>query len=220
MASLTQIQIIDLALNQAQLDSSFRSKARTWLQAIINEQAMDFSWPFYRSSTGYVQFIAQQGSYALPTNYKRPDTLYIGTPNEPRGRFCNILEPYEFERVSGGGGGFGTPANAMINVEQMQLVFSQAPSGSDQGYTLTYFREPAAITIGTDNQAPDFRDEPFLIAELIKWAMEFRDDERYQAKSAEASIKNNNAKKNVFHFENSAVIQLGPSFRAGRRRGY
>lgn len=206
--ALTLIQIVDASLDQAGLDSGFRSKARQWLNLILQDLSGDFDWPEWNKLSPYVPFVAGQKSYSLPADFEHADTLYLYNINadgdEVQQEAIRIYDSYRFDAAN-----FfnvnGRPSAVMVDEMNSNLIFNSAPSDSAYGYKLRYFKQAPQYDItGTDDaEIPEFKDQNYLIKELVKWAYEFQDDERYQAKNQENDQKLKKVQRNIYQANDS-----------------
>lgn len=203
-------QIVDTALYQAGLDSGFRAQARAWLNIILAKQAKDYNWPEYARITDYEILLAGQSEYDVPADFEHADTIYIWQLNNgeyQRGAQINLLSSYQFDPVN-----WltltGTPTAAYIDVYRGKIVFNSEPADSSKGYKLRYYQKGEQFaTDGTDDSdTPVFKDQNFLIQELIKWAYQFSDDERYQAQRQESERDLQMTKRN--NMQNDATPQM------------
>ena len=97
--ALTRIQIVDLALAQAGLDSGFRTNGRLWLNLVLQKLGQDFNWPEWKKITSYTSFVNGQSEYALPADFAKADTIYLYQLNnglEQRGEQILISNTYKF----------------------------------------------------------------------------------------------------------------------------
>jgi len=220
--ALNRLQIVDLAIAQAQLDSSYRAQARMWLNVIIDKQSSDFRWPFYNKQAAFTQFVVGSSSYLVPQDYSKSDSIYLYNVDGQRGAEVPIVEPYIFDQ-SVPGNLTGRPNFAMIDVTNQRIIFNATPGAADSqmGYKLRYFRMPNVLSLDVidDTAIPDFADQNFLIQELIKWAFENLDDERYSQKAGEAQKNLQDTKRMVYENDGTSNFPLEMNtFRMRRRR--
>lgn len=218
--SLTRIQIITLALDQAGLDSSFNTKAYTWFNVITEKLSFDTRYKFYNLNYPDVAFIPGQNTYALPTDYRRSDTCYLINADGSRGNEIFIVEPYRFDSVTYNLNGL--PNVAMIDLEAGNLVFNNTPSSSvNAKFRLRYFKKAAvyALNSSDDNVIPDFESQEVLIEELIGMAFFHQDDERFAAQEAKILKVKQNHQRNMYESQSTGQIDLAhENFRHRRRR--
>lgn len=217
--SFTKLELIDLALNQAQLDSSYRPNARIWLKMIIEKQSKEFKWPFYRKLTPFVPLVANQTSYNIPTDMRRPDEIYLYNSAGQKGSHVPILDSYEFDQTVVGTL-TGQPSFAMYDIDTAKIIFNSSPSSTTDGYKMRYFRNcvSPSTTSSDDGVAPDFDDQNFLVQELMKWAMENLDDERQDKKRQEAKEDLLLSKRQVYENDGTSKFNLQQDTFRKRRR--
>lgn len=214
---LTRIELVDVALRQAQLDSGFQNDGRIWLNLIIEEQARNFKWPFYNKLAPQVDWTPGQNSYDLPSDFLRSDFAYGSDTDGNRLQPIPIVEAYEFDYGLWGATS-GIPQNAYVDRALGKIIFDATPSSSEGGYRLRYFKKFTDLSTNStdDNVIPDFEDQAFLIQELIKWCHKFTDDERYQEQKQEAAEKLIESKRNVYENDATSKIQLNGDIFRGR----
>lgn len=223
---LTRLQIVDLALDNAQLDSGFRSKARLWLNVIMEQQSRDFRWPFYNKVGDYTPFVAGQVEYDVPSDYFRSDSIYRYSSGGARGTLIPIVEPYIFDQVNLSNNPStylvqGPSQVAMIDISRNKIVFDQMSAAPTDGFKLRYFRAPEVLSLNDsdDGVVPDFEDQNFLIQEVTNWAMKFNDDERQPAQAMESKMAMQQSKRTVYDNDGKSSIPLNQiNFRVRRRR--
>lgn len=221
----TRIQLVDLALFTAQLDSGYRAQGRQWLNLIIDKLARDFNWPFYRVHQAPAAFTAT--SILLPTNYSHADNLYLYT-NAQKFIEIKINEPSIFDQYPTGY--TGIPQAAMIQTvnpefsgtaQQKQIVFNAIPDlSAPYTWQLNYFRRPVDLSVDSSDDAlvPDFEDQTVLLEELTAWAMKNSDDERYVQQKTEAKGITRDAKVNTYDYNSNSKLELNTAvFKGGRR---
>lgn len=221
----TRIQIVDLALTTAQLDSSYRVQGRQMLNILIDKLTRDFNWPFRRISYAAQAFSAT--SILLPTNYLKADNLFLYTQGQ-KSIEVKIVEPSIFDLAPTGY--VGIPQIAMIATanpefsslsQQKNIVFNAIPAtGSPYTWQLNYFRSSTDLSTDSadDGVVPDFEDQTVLIEELTAWAMKNADDQRYKDQKTEAGGVTRNAKINTYDFNSDSKMELNSScFKTGRR---
>jgi len=218
---LTLLQMIDYALNQAQLDSSFRPDARLWYNITVNRLANKYDYPFYRKKDDTV-FVPGTKDYSLPADFNRADTCYQIDSQGNQGAMIPILEPYLFDQMNGGNIS-GPSSVAMIDQLAAQIKFNTSLSDNNAsvGYRLLYFRKPEQVDLtGTDDAAvPDFLDQDTLMEELKKNAFEFRDDPRYMQKKMEAKEALVEYQRNQYNNDSYSTVPLNAvNFRSTNRR--
>lgn len=208
--ALTLLQIIDTSLDQAGLDSGFRTKARNWLNIILAKQANDFDWPHWHKQTAYTSLVSGQTAYTLPADFNHADTIYLYQLNNgvyQRGSQIRVYDTYRFDDVDYTALS-GLPTSAYIDTINGNLVFNSSPTDSNKGYKMRYYKDAPSYNTGgsEDSSTPDFPDQNFLIQELVKWMYEFQDDERYGNKKGEAQQDLIQTKRNIF--ENNSTPQM------------
>ena len=220
--ALTLLQIVDTALDQAGLDSGFRTKARNWLNIILAKQASDFKWPHWHKQTSTVSLTPGTTAYAIPSDFNRADTCYLYQLNGStyqRGNQIRIYDTYRFDDVDYTSL-TGVPTAAYINTLNSTIVFNSSPSDSGHYYKLRYYIDAPVYSTGTSNDSttPDFPDQNFLIQELVKWAYEFQDDERFAPKTAEAERALQMTKRNIYENDSTPQMPLSQFQFQPRRR--
>jgi hypothetical protein len=220
--ALTRIALINVALKQAGLDTGFQSDARTWLNLVLQDQAQKFNWPEWAKSTAYTAFVPGTSTYALPSDFQKADTIYLYQLNNgeyQRGEQIVIVDSYRFDEVNWLTLS-GTPNVAYIDEDNDVIQFNSKPNNSQQGFKMRYYKEaPEYSTSSSDDSVvPDFKDQNYLIKELVKWMYEFEDDQRYEAKKAENERDLDKNKRNVFQNDASPSMQLQNTTFRGRRR--
>jgi hypothetical protein len=222
---LTLLQMMDYALGQAQLDSSFRADARMWYNIVVNRLTANFDYPFYRTSAD-TPFVVGQKEYALPADFKTADECYKIDQNGYMGSPIPIIQSYLFNQMDTGN--TSGPANvAMIRTMDSQtlngkIVFNASlASGNGEGFRLFYFKRPAQVATNGANDAsvPDFLDQNTIMEELKKEAYEFRNDERYMQKKAEAKESMALFQRNQYNDDAFSTVPLNAQvFRGNNRR--
>lgn len=218
--SLTNIQLINLALKQAGLDSSFQTDARTWLNHISRTEALRQDYPKFRKSSD-ITFVSGQRAYNLPSDFLRSDMAYIYEPSTgKRGSDILIMQDYMFEkyRITAN----GNPSVAVIDENNSQIVFNTLPNDTSKACRLWYFREPTAIATDSTNDGdiPDFPDQDFLKDKLMEYAYEFLEDKRENKKGAQAEKTKREFQKNMYNDDSYSQVPLESThFRPTRGRG-
>lgn len=220
--ALTRIELIDVALKQSGLDSSFRTDARTWLNIILKKQGGDYDWPEWAVTSPYTVFVPGTSAYALPADFEHADTIYLYQLNNglyQRGQQILIMDSYRFDEVNWLTLS-GTPTAAWIDEENSTIQFNSAPNNNQQGFKLRYFKDaPQYSTSSADDAVvPEFKDQNFLIQELQKWALEFQDDQRFPAKMAESQNDLKITKRNNLQNDASPSMPLQNTTFRGRTR--
>lgn len=216
--AITVGDVLNTAIQFAQLDSQFLPMARLYYNLALREQTRDFKWPFFRVTGGTENFIAGQLNYDLPEDYARGDTVYLYSQGQ-RGREIKIVDPTIFDQLKVSDVNLiGTPRICKIDQDLAKLVFECAPN--QDGYQLNYFRKATEIdTQGSnDADAPDYEDEMMLIQKITQLLMEYTDDERYSRKMQEVDKKLREAKLNVYDTDANSVINLSNSVHVPGRR--
>jgi len=218
--ALTNIQLINLGLSQAGLDSSFQAAARQWLNHISRTAAERQDYPkFDKQST--ITFVSGQRDYALPTDFLRASACYLyKVSTDQRGSDILLVQSYMFDkyRISAN----GSPNMATIDEDSGTIVFNSLPNDTTQSARLRYFREPTAIALDTtdDNAAPDFPDTDFLLQELQRFALEYLNDPRQQSKKQEAMMAKREYQQNMYNDDMYSQVPLeNTHFRSTNRRG-
>lgn len=186
--ALTRIELINHALSMGQLDSSFQTDARTWLNITLAELGLRFDYRFYRLKVD-APFVGSQKEYTLPATFQRPDTLFFLDANNNVGNPILILDPYNFD-VYNTGSITGPPVAATIDQRNQKLVFNSVPVvPNGMEYRLWYYKTAPvySTTSADDTVVPDFEDQKMLIEELILTAYRFLNDDR--EKTQEVKVK-------------------------------
>jgi hypothetical protein len=217
MASNTVTFVINRAIELAQLDSSFLTLARNYYNLILKDLAGSTDFPYYRSEAAPVSFVAGQRSYDLPTDYNRSDTCYLVDISGNR-RQIIIKAKYEFDQLRGATIN-GDPNLAYIDNKNRLIVFNNVPSDSSKSYVLTYHRSPEDIDTagGNDSDEVDCENVMYLVYKLTSILMDYSDDERAMVFDQKAQKIFRDDQLNAWDEDNDSKLQLGPSFRAGRR---
>jgi hypothetical protein len=217
---LTLLQIMDHALSQAQMDSSFRPEARQWYNIIVNKLAAYTDYPFYRKSVD-IPYVAGQRRYALPADFKNADEAYELDTQGNTSTPIPMLDAYMFRQMEAGNVS-GSASVAYVDTATNELVINSAPnSGNTTGVRLFYYKSPAQVNLGGSDDAsiPDFKDQQLLIEEMKAMAYEFRNDERYIQKKQEAKMAKMEFERNMYQDDSYSVIPLNSvHFRSGSRR--
>jgi hypothetical protein len=221
---LTRIGLVDLALDQLGLDSSFQTKGRGWLNLVLEKLANNFNWDFYHKTASDVALLAGTYVYSVPADYGRPDKIYL-IQNGSRGREIFTLDPSLFEqRRTSSQAGYPSIAkfttDMTVSGPVSLITFDASQSGAS--FRQTYFRKPTPLstTSADDTIIPDFLSQDVLMQELIKFGFENQDDERYPAKSQEVKESIRDFKFNQGTSNQSQVELATDVFRQGRgRRG-
>lgn len=218
--ALTRIQIVNQALDQAQLDSSFQAKGRNWLNIIIQKLSLRQNYLFYRVTQDTL-FVPLQTQYNLPSDFQRADTIYFIDSNGNQGNGIYLADSYQFDRWITNADGF--PQFAYVKDEDGKLIFNSAPSTvQGQGFRFNYFKKPDALSLDAtdDNVVPDFKDQFTLIEELIAMAYEFLDDERYKDKKMDAMKSNVDYQRLLNQTDGNSKMDLNAWVFRPTRRGY
>jgi len=217
---LTLIKLVDEALGQAGLDSSYRAKGRNWLNIALDRLANRYNYRFYRTSVD-VPFVALQKDYNLPADFKRVDTVFYIDANGSQGSQISIREPYEAEPYQQDTA-FGIPNIGWIDDQADKIKFSSAPAAvTGEKYRLHYFSDsPSYDTTGSDDSTiPAFDDQWLLMEEIKALAYEWQDDERYPMKKQEAAQANQEFQRNMYQSDAFSRIPLNNElFRSTVRR--
>lgn len=218
---LTLLQMIDYALNQAQLDSSFRPDARLWYNITANRLANKYDYPFYYTKVDTI-FVPGTKDYSVPANFNRAETCYQIDNQGNQGVLIPILEPYLFNQMNGGNIS-GPSSVAMIDQLTAQIKFNTSLSDNNNsvGFRLFYYRKPVQVDLtGTsDSSVPDFLDQDTMMEELKKNAFEFRDDPRYMQKKMEAKEALVEYQRNQYNNDSYSTVPLNAvNFRSTNRR--
>lgn len=217
---LTRIALVNQALDQAGLDTSYQAKARGWLNAVTETLAIQNNYNFYRKTATDAALVSGQSNYSLPTDFQKPDSLLRVDSLGNVGSQIFIVDPDRFDMYVRGFN--GDPTLATIDIPNLLLKFNGVPTATTaMYYRLSYFRKPTTLSLDSsdDNVIPDFSDQTVLRENLIKWAYENLDDERYPQKSAEAKEANQKLMRNILQTTDTGKMQLSTeNFRARRRR--
>ena len=218
--ALTNLQLIDLALSQAGLDSSFQATARLWLNHISTSMAERQDYPKFDKQE-VVPFVVGQREYNLPSDFLRASTCYIfNTTTSERSSDILIVDSYMFDkhRISAD----GNPTISTIDENNDQIVFNTIPGDASFSARLRYFRKPVSIALDTTDDAaiPDFPDQDALIQELQVYALEYLNDPRQSRKKQESKGTNRDFQKNMYNDDSYSQVPLeNTHFRPTNRRG-
>lgn len=215
---MTRIEIVNQAIEQAGLDSSFQTKARGWLNIITEKLSIRTDYKFYEKTVD-TTFVVGQKTYALPADYQRGDTIYY-IQNGVTGYAIPIVDSYLFDQYNYGVNGM--PSMAYIDQNAGQIVFNSSPTDGTKQFRLRYYQKPDVLSTSNADDAviPDFKDQYTLIEELIAMAYEYRDDARYGSKKQEAMKSNMDFQRNMYDSDENSEIPLNKFvFRGNRRRG-
>ncbi len=209
---LTRLQLVTLALDQAQLDSSFVTKANLWLNYILEKLGRRTNFKFYNKNAPDVAFVTGVKDYALPTDFGRADACFLIGPSQEIGAEIPLYEPYVFDPTKNDTSS-GNATTAMIDLEAMLIRFNIKPdatAGSNYSYRLRYFTTPPqySLTSSDDNVVPNFQDQEWLLQELIAMAFEFSDDERQQSKKADAKMAQKDFLRNSYESDGVSSVDL------------
>lgn len=217
--SMTILKLVDHVLYQSQLDSSYRAKARQWLNIVRLKLANSKDYPFYRKTDSDVVFVAGQNEYSLPTDFLKSDSCFLVDSSGKQGGPIWILEPYRFDPYNRGA--YGTPQLAKIDERRSKIVFDSLPSdNTTQKYRFNYFLKPTDydLTGSDDSSTPDFPDQNVLIQEMMLIALEAEDDERYGNKYQEAEKANQKHQRNMYNSEGTGQMDLSQTHFKNRIR--
>lgn len=218
--ALTNIQLINLSLKQAGLDSSFQTDARTWLNHISRTEALRQDYPKFRKSSD-INFVSGQRAYNLPDDFLRSDMAYMyEVSSGKRGADILIMQDYMFEKYRINAS--GNPSVAVIDEGNSQIVFNTLPNDTSKACRLWYFREPVAIATDSTNDSdiPDFPDQEFLKEKLMEYSYEFLNDNREVKKGAQAQRAKMDYQKNMYNDDSYSQVPLESThFRPSRGRG-
>ncbi len=217
MAAMTVGELVDFALNQAGLDTSFRTKGRQWLNYAINKMARQNNYKFLNLVAPDVVFIAGQTVYPLPTDFETTDTVYVvnnQAGSAVQGDQIFVLDSYRFDQYRRGLQ--GNPTLCMIDLEDGNIIFNNIPgTTTSASYRLRYFKKPNNYaTNGSDDLlTPQFPDQNVLIEEVMRLAYEYLDDERYQSKKSDALEAQAKFQRNeVQNIDSNSVDLAHPNF--------
>jgi hypothetical protein len=216
---LTLLQIMDHALSQAQLDSTFRADARQWYNIIVNKLAAYSDYPFYRKSED-LPYVQGQRRYALPADFKNADEAYQVDSNGFQSMMIPLVDSYMFNQMAAGNVS-GNASVAYIDTQTNEIVLNSAPLNGVVGIRLFYFKSPSQVDLdGADDASiPDFKDQQLLIEEMKAMAYEFRNDDRYQMKKQEAMRAKADFDRNMYQDDSYSVMPLNAvNFRSTNRR--
>jgi len=217
--ALDRIGIVNLALDQAGLDTSFQTKARGWLNYVTQSLADNYNYRFYRKVASDVPYLAGVKTYNLPTGFSKIDTIYRVSQDGSLGDQIFVMEPYAFDQYARGY--TGDPTLALIDTRLLTITFNNTPSTTTStSYRLSYFVQPAVLSTNSTDDAviPDFQDQNVLIQELMKMAYEHQDDDRYLSKKADAKEANQELQRNQFQATDTGVMDLSHAHFKSRRR--
>lgn len=205
---LTRIQIINEALDLAQLDSSFQPKARNWLNIILRRLSQSNNYKFYNLLAANVPFVQGVTSYALPTDYTKADSIWFYDSSGTRAQEIALVEPYVFDQYVLAT--YGAPRFAMVDEVAATLVFNQPTDSNVGSYRLRYFkREPDYSLDNTDDAVvPLFQDQDLLIEELVKRGMKWKDDERYGDQKQDTLQAKRDFMKNMYQSDGTSRMDL------------
>lgn len=217
--SLTRIQIVNLALDQAGLDTSYQAKARNWLNFVTQKLAGQYNYKFYLETASDVPFVQNITSYNLPADFSKTDTIYRVSSTGTLGDQIFVLESYRFDQYARGLA--GDPSLAMVDTEAGVIRFNTLPTSTTAtSFRLRYFKKPATLSLDNTDDAvvPDFKDQNVLVQELMQMAYENLDDERFSDKRAEAKDANQKLQRNEFQAVDTGQIDLSHANFVRRRR--
>lgn len=220
--ALTNLQIIESAIEYAQLDNSstFLNLARKYMNTILLKEALETDWPFYRKKTSVQSFVGSQTAYDLPADYLRSDDCYFAKPsNGARGTKIPIVDPWSFDQLISGSTA-GNPIQCFIDINSTDIVFnSMASNPNDAGYILAYFRKPTEVALSSadDANAADFKGDDYLIKRITQYLYKYMDDSRYPDQRSEADQSRVELRRNVQDYNDNSKINLGNQFTAGSR---
>lgn len=205
---LTNIEIIDFALQQAQLDTGFRAQAYTWLNHILNTRADRTDMLSYRKSLD-TPFTAGTRSYPYPDDFLRANAMFLVDNQGNVGAEILILDPYRFDAVNTGAQ-TGYPSVCMIDTNTGLINFNQtAPSSADKLWRFKYYKKAPTYTFTTDDAVvPDYEDQDTLLQELIAMAMEFTDDERQDKAKMKAKMTRQDYERNMYQSDLTSQVDL------------
>lgn len=218
--ALTRIQIVNLALDQSGLDTSFQAKARNWLNFIIQRLSLNQNYNFYRKSVD-TPFVPLQSNYTLPADFQRADTIFFIDNSGNQGNGIYLTDSYKFDQYIRNGVGF--PSYAYIDEEDGTLNFNSGPQQVDtQAFRFNYFRAPATLSLDStdDSVVPDFKDQATLVEELKVMAFDYLDDERATVQRQIADRTTQKYQRLMNQADGNSMMDLNNfTFRA-TRRGY
>jgi hypothetical protein len=220
--ALTRIQIVNLALDQAGLDTSFQAKARNWLNYITKNLSERQNYKFYRKSVD-APFVVNQTDYDLGSiapDFDRVDGMFYVDSNGVQGRGIFLADAYMFDQYRTNGSGF--PYYAYIDEEDNTVKFNSSPASvAGDAFRMFYFREPATLSLddADDGVIPDYKDQGTLVAELEAMAFKFIDDERYGQQKQEAKQESQTYQRLTSQVDGNSKMDLNSwQFRSNRRR--
>jgi len=220
--ALTNLQIMESALEFAQLDNSstFLSLCRKYMNTILLKEAQEVDWQWYRKKTAATTFTGGTVAYTLPDDYLRSDNCYFAKVSTgARGSKINVVDPWSFDQFAGTNTS-GYPTMCFIDTNLGKLTFNSMQSSvSDAGYILSYFRKPTEIALGggDDALAADFKGDDYLIKRITQYLYKYQDDVRYPDQRSEADMAKRDLRLNANDYNDNSKINLGNNFKAGSR---
>lgn len=215
--AFTRIELIDLVLEQAGLDYTYRPDARKWLNLILASLTMDYDWPQNRVVQADTAFTGAT-AYTLPTDFSSADTCFLVQNGATTPIF--ILENYEFDlrrslSLS------GDPRLCYIDEANLNIVFESSPAQGNKYFRLSYYkvRPDLALDESDDGTTPWFPGQEYLYHALLAKAWEHRDDSRYREKVNEAEADLRQCLLNVYNTNSTSKIQLNAEVHRPGRRG-
>jgi hypothetical protein len=212
--------MMDYALGQSQLDTSFRPDARLWYNIIVNKLSDYNDYPFYRESV-LIPYVAGQKRYALPADFKNADEAYQTDTQGNTSVPIPLIDSYIFQQMSVGNVS-GSASVGYVDTGTRELVLNSVPNDSGVGVKFFYYKQPLQVDLsGADDASiPDFIDQTLLMEELKLQAYEFRNDERYMQKKAEIKEADVKFQRNMYQDDAFSTIPLNAvNFRGRRGRG-
>lgn len=206
------------ALDQAGLDSSYQAKARGWLNSISETLAFQNNYSFYNKTGAVTALVSGQSSYALPVDFQKIDSVYRSDVNGVLGAEIFVSSNEDFDMYTRGYS--GDPTLAVVDYPSLMLKFNSTPSSTTGSYfRIRYYRKPTTLSLDSadDGVIPDFPDQTVLRENLIKWAYENLDDERYPQKEAQAERANQKYMRIVSQETDTGKMNLAPENYRRRR---
>lgn len=206
----TRIALVNFCLEQAQLDSTFQTLGRKWLNHALLKLVKRSNYKNLNTLATDAPFVAGVTSYALPADFGRSDACFFVNSAGAQGSEIQILEPYQFDPHKQGSI-IGAPSVCMIDRDTMTIKFNAAPSPTTTDlYRLRYWKSAPSYSLDSadDSVVPDFDDQDVLLQEMLAIAFEFNDDERQDKKKMEAKMSRQEFQRNMYESDNKSTIDL------------
>lgn len=216
---LTRIQMVNEALQQAGLDSSFQDRGRNWVNILLEKLARRTNYKNLRKTVD-TAYLAGQIAYNLPNDFRRIDTMWQIDSSGNQGGIISIREPYEAEKFLTNAQGF--PQVVWVDEELGKFQFDSAPaSTSGERFRTSYFKSPAQYSLDSadDDVVVEFDDQWTLLEELKALAYEWAEDDREGNKKQEAKEALRDYQRNMFQSDSNSNVPLNQEiFRGTSRR--